>query len=146
MSKRVRLQFHGANPEIDELHAGMTSEKRSELLAHNDREPWGIISVSSGFSDRTREGSFLDQHLGVASSSPLDGFDSLPVPESDWAVFPSRGRYPDALQETWAAIYAKWLGGSGYNLTGGPEMLWNESDDTARDDFLSEIWIPVRKM
>ncbi|HBD63611.1 MAG TPA: AraC family transcriptional regulator, partial [Clostridiales bacterium] len=32
-----------------------------------------------------------------------------------------------------------------YQLTGGPEILWNESPDTTKIDYKSEIWIPVSK-
>ena len=64
---------------------------------------------------------------------------------SDWAVFASCGCYPDALQETWARIYSEWLGSSCYELTGGPEILWNESEDVHSPFFRSEIWIPVRR-
>lgn len=143
--KRITLQFTGENHQIDSLNALLTEDARGRLLACNDELPKGIVSVSADFSDRTREGSHLDQYLGVASSiGSVSGFDSLSVPESDWAVFPSCGSYPEALQNTWAAIYSEWLGSSGYELTGGPEILWNESDDTSLADFRSEIWIPVR--
>ena len=144
--KSITLQFSGENHQIDSLYELMTEERKACLLAMNDTEPKGIISVSADFSDRTREGSTLDQYLGIASSSgTAEGFDVLHVPASDWAVFTACGRYPEALQNTWASIYAEWLSGSGYELTGGAEILWNESDDTSRDDFRSEIWIPVRR-
>lgn len=143
--KRITLQFTGENHQIDSLYALLTEESRGRLLAYNDELPNGIVSVSADFSDRTREGSYLDQYLGVASSlGSAPGFDSLPVSESDWAVFSSCGSYPEALQNTWAAIYSEWLGSSEYELTGGPEILWNESDDTSLADFRSEIWISVR--
>ena len=145
-SKRITLQFHGENRQLDSLYALMTDENRKKLMSFNDCEPYGIVSVSADFSDRTREGSSLTQYLGTASSRPsADGFDVLSVPESEWAVFTSFGSYPEALQSTWAEIYASWLASSDYELTGGPEMLWNESDDTSRRDFKSEIWIPVKK-
>ena len=144
--KMITLQFSGENHQMDSLYDLMTDERKACLLAMNDTEPKGIISVSADFTDRTREGSTLKQYLGIASSSgTADGFDVLRVPASDWAVFTACGEYPEALQNTWASIYSEWLRGSGYELTGGAEMLWNESDDTSRDDFRSEIWIPVRR-
>ena len=143
--KRITLQFEGVNHQIDSLNALLTEEIRKQLVPYNDKEPKGIISVSADFSDRTKEGSYINQYLGVASSrSSASGFDILEVPESDWAVFSSCGPYPEALQKTWAAIYSEWLGSSCYELTGGPEILWNKSDDASKEDFLSEIWIPVR--
>lgn len=144
--KRITLQFSGENHQIDSLYAQMNEENRKKLLLVNDVQPEGIISVSSDFSDRTKEGSELDQWLGVASSSSaLEGFEALEVPSSDWAVFTSCGPFPQALQETWAEIYFCWLASSGYTLTGGPEILRNIDVDTSKPDFSSEIWISVRK-
>ncbi|MDF2536247.1 MAG: transcriptional regulator, AraC family, partial [Bacillales bacterium] len=60
-----------------------------------------------------------------------------------WAVFTVIGPFPQELQKTWASIYGEWLPTSGYELTGGPEMVWNESPDTSKPDYKSEIWIPV---
>jgi AraC family transcriptional regulator len=67
------------------------------------------------------------------------------VAASTWAVFTARGKFPDALQNVWARIYAEWFATSGYEISEGPEMLWNESKDTAVPNFHSEIWIPVVK-
>jgi AraC family transcriptional regulator len=67
------------------------------------------------------------------------------VAASAWAVFTATGAFPGALQQTWAKIYAEWFPTSGYELTGGPEMLWNEGPDTTKADYRSEIWIPVAR-
>ena len=125
--KRITLQFHGENHQIDSLYEQMNENVRRRLLEINDTYPAGIVSISANFSDRTREGSILDQYLGVLSTKPRKDFESLFVAPADWADFTSCGHYPDALQETWALIYSKWLSNSCYELTGGPEILWNES-------------------
>ena len=145
LKKRITLQFTGENHQIDSLYEKLTDKVEEELLSLNDTDPEGIISVSANFADRTKEGSFLDQYLAVASTSNnATDFDILSVPSSDWAVFTTEGSYPEALQNTWAEIYSKWLPSSGYELTGGPEILVNISKDTSRKDFKSEIWIPVK--
>lgn len=145
--KRITLQFKGENHQIDSLYERLTEDKKEKLMKVNDTEPKGLISVSTDFSERTKEGSFLDQYLAVASTHDEadDEFDVLLVPSSDWAVFPSSGSYPEALQNTWAEIYSEWLGSSDYELREGPEMLRNISKDTKDKDFKSEIWIPVKK-
>lgn len=145
--RTITLQFHGENHQIDPLYEKLTEEARAVLLAINDQEPKGIVSVSCDFADRTREGSTLEQWLAVVSGSgEASPFDALAIPSSDWAVFSVCGRFPDALQEAWAAAYGQWLATSGYALTGGPEILWSESGDTCGDDLHSEIWIPVRHL
>lgn len=142
-SKRISLQFEGENHQLDELVGKMTPAVAAHLKSINDRSPNGILNVSADFEDRTREGSMLDQYLGVASIRPQEGFACLEVPSLQWAVFTAIGPYPEALQQTWADIYGKWLTECGFSLTGGPEILRNLSTDCSAADFHSEIWIPV---
>lgn len=145
--ERITLQFKGVNSQMDSLVQKLTPEVITELKNLCDIEPSGILNVSANFVDRTIEGSALDQYIGVATSKNItDTYDVLPVIESTWAVFHVVGVFPDALQETWARIYAEWLPSSGYQLTGGPELLWNESPDTSKPDYRSAIWIPVCKI
>ena len=144
--KRIRLQFEGENHQIDSLLEKITDKVKEELLSINDTDPKGLLNVSAAFSNRTKEGSTLDHYIGVAAEKDgYEGFDSLSVAESDWAIFTAEGKYPEALQNTWASIYSEWLPFSGYTLTGGPEILWNEDEDRTKENFRSEIWIPVRK-
>lgn len=87
----------------------------------------------------------LDQYIGIATTNKIEGnFDVLSVEPSLWAVFSVCGKYPEALQKTWAEIYSDWLLKSDYILTGGTEILWNEGPDMSKEDYHSEIWIPVK--
>ena len=79
-SKRISLQFEGENHQLDELVGKMTPAVATHLKSINDRSPEGILNVSADFEDRTREGSMLDQYLGIASSRPQEGFACLEVP------------------------------------------------------------------
>ena len=144
--KRVAMQFNGVNPQITELAQRLTPEIIAELKELCDTEPSGILSVSANFSDRMMENSQLDQYIGVATLKVVPGhYDVLHVEASAWAVFKVTGPFPAAVQETWAKIYAEWFPASGYELTGGPELLWNEGPNTTKPDYHSEIWIPVKK-
>lgn len=145
--KRITMQFLGVNPQMDELTQKLTTDVIAELKGMSNVEPMGILSVSANFSDRITEGSELDQYIGVATTlSAPGGYDVLNVGASTWAVFSTVGAFPDAVQETWAKIYAQWFPSSGYELTGGPEILWNESPDTSKPDYKSEIWIPIQQI
>lgn len=145
-TKKITLQFNGVNPQMNSLVENLTPEIIGELKNLCDIEPMGMLNVSANFADHTTEGSELDQYLGVATTKPApDRYSTLNVDASTWAVFTVVGAFPQALQETWGKIYAEWFPTSGYELTGGPEMLWNESPDTTKPDYKSEIWIPVRK-
>ncbi len=145
--KRITMQFKGINTQMDSLVQKLTPQVIDELKGFCDVEPKGILSVSANFDERTTEGSQLDQYVGVATSrAASNGYDILHVAASTWAVFKVVGTFPDAIQDTWSQIFAEWFPASGYELTGGPELLWNETPDTSSPDYKSEIWIPVHKI
>src|SRR5699024_9433441 len=146
LKKRITLVFEGVNHQMDSVLQVLTAENIKELKNLCDIEPKGILSVSTNFSERTVEGSELDQYIGVATTKQVSAqWDVLEVDSANWAVFTVVGEFPKAIQDTWARIYAEWFPTSGYELTGGPEILWNESPDTSKPNYKSEIWIPVSK-
>lgn len=146
LKKRIALQYEGVNAEIAEMWASLTEADIVELKKLSDEEPRGFISATLNFTGGRAEGSAADHYIGVATNQSHDGkWQELDVPASTWAVFTSIGKFPETLQNTWARIYGEWFAMSGYELSQGPEMLWNENKDTSLPDFHSEIWIPVTK-
>ena len=146
LKKRVTLQYEGVNPEIAAMWASLTPDDIAALKAISSVEPRGLISASANFTEGRAEGTQLDQMIGAATNQPhSDKWETLTVPASTWAVFTVRGKFPDALQNVWGRIYAEWFPMSGYEISEGPEILWNESKDTTLPDYHSEIWIPVVK-
>lgn len=145
LHKRVPIQFHGVNPHIAEMAQQLTSEKIAELKGLSNIEPTGIVNASINFSDgRMEEQGELDHYLGVATTQPgPDGYASLEVAASTWAVFTAVGPFPETLQNVWGRIYSEWFPSAHYELAEGPELLWNESPDTSLSNYRSEIWIPV---
>jgi len=145
--KRVPIIFNGVNPEIAKMTELLTPEVIKKLKALSNVEPTGIISASANFSEgRMEEKGELDHYIGVATSSDETAeFDVSQVEDSTWAVFESIGPYPETLQNVWGRIYSEWFPASGYEAVPGPEILWNESQDTKDSNYRSEIWIPVRK-
>ncbi len=146
IKKRITMIFAGVNPQMDSMWQSLTMEDIIELKALCNTEPAGILCASANFEERVVEGTELDQYIGVATTKIAPKrFSTLPVEASIWAVFTAEGEFPKALQDTWAKIYSEWFPTSGYELTGGPEILWNESKDTSSPNYKSEIWIPVVK-
>lgn len=145
--KRVPIIFEGVNPEIAKMTELLTPEVTKRLKAISDVEPTGIISASTNFPEgRMEEKGELDHYLGVATSSnETEEFDVLKIDASTWAVFESIGPFPETLQNVWGRIYSEWFPASGYEAALGPEILWNESQNTENPKFRSEIWIPVKK-
>ncbi|GGA24438.1 AraC family transcriptional regulator [Paenibacillus physcomitrellae] len=147
LKKRVRIQFEGVNPEIASMWESLDEAKIKRLKELSGREPYGLISASTNFSEgRMEEQGELDHFIGAATTKACpEDMDCLEVNAGTWAVFTAVGPFPQALQEVWGQIYAEWFPSSGYEAAEGPEILWNESSDVSSPHFKSEIWMPVRR-
>ncbi|MTI55824.1 AraC family transcriptional regulator [Geosporobacter ferrireducens] len=146
IKKQITLIYEGVNSQMDDMWASLTEKDFVELKQLSNVEPTGILCVSANFTEGRAEGTLLDQYIGVATSKPVsERWKVLPVDAGTWAVFTAIGEFPKALQDVWARIYSEWFPTSGYELTGGPEILWNEGKDTSLPNYKSEIWIPVIK-
>jgi AraC family transcriptional regulator len=146
LKRRVALQYNGVNPGIQAMWESLTPDDITELKQLSSAEPKGLLSASLNFSDGRSEGGELDHYIGVATvEAPSGKWQALPVASSTWAVFTAIGTFPEALQNVWGRIYSEWFAMSGYELSEGPEILWNESKDTTLPNYRSEIWIPVIK-
>ncbi|OCT13355.1 AraC family transcriptional regulator [Paenibacillus pectinilyticus] len=147
IKKRVPIVFQGVNPEIASMFEGLTPEMIHKIKGFSNTQPSGLISASANFSEgRMEEKGELDHYIGAATTDEArDGFAQLEVPASTWAVFTAVGPFPSALQEIWGRIYSEWFPSSEYELSEGPEMLWNEHKDVTSPQFKSEIWIPIKK-
>ncbi len=147
LKKRVPIIFNGVNPEIAAMWESLDEKMILRLKSVSDTEPFGLISASANFSEgRMEEKGELDHYIGAATAKECpEGMASLEVPACSWAVFEAVGPFPETLQNVWGRIYSEWFPSSSYQQIDGPEILWNESKDTASPTFRSEIWIPVMK-
>ncbi|MFM9277876.1 AraC family transcriptional regulator [Paenibacillus jiagnxiensis] len=146
IKKQITLIYEGVNPQIDEMWASLTEDDYTELKGLSNVEPQGILCASANFTEGRAEGTMLDQYIGVATTQAVpERWETLQVVAGTWAVFTAIGPFPQALQDVWARIYAEWFPTSGYETSGGPEILWNESKDTSSPNYKSEIWVPVTK-
>lgn len=72
-----------------------------------------------------------------------EGWGEYSVPAADYAVFEAVGPMPDAIQEVWKSIYSEWFPSTGYKQASGLELEVYPEAGPDREDFRSEIWIPV---
>lgn len=147
LKKRVPIVFHGVNQEIASMWESLNEELINKLKSLSNVVPLGLLSASTNFSEgRMEEKGELDHYIGVATTSECPAnLSQLEVPALSWAVFEAVGPFPATLQEVWGRIYSEWFPSSNYELTNGPELLWNEHKDVSSPAFKSEIWIPVIK-
>ncbi len=74
-----------------------------------------------------------------------EGFELVTVPAGTWAVFKCVGPMPESIQETWKRVYSEWLPQAEYELVPGIDMEVYTEGDIHSPDYVSEVWIPVKK-
>jgi AraC family transcriptional regulator len=75
-----------------------------------------------------------------------DSYEVWQVPKYTWAVFKCIGAIPQAREEMWKRIYSEWLPQAKYEIlpTVGSHII-PPKGDTSSPDYMSEIWLPVKK-
>ena len=74
------------------------------------------------------------------------GFTKRAVPPCTWAKFRAVGAIPETLQRLNRRVYAEWLPDHPeYELAGGMNIEVYTQGDMQSPDYVSEIWVPVRK-
>ncbi|MGC5078404.1 AraC family transcriptional regulator [Agrococcus sp. DT81.2] len=143
---RVPLMHEGVNPHIQRHIAEIPVEEHARLKALGNAEPAGILAVTAGLEPDAPEGSELTYLHGVAvtADTPVpDDLDAIRVEAGAWAVFSSRGPFPDALQRLWAATAAEWFPSNPWRLRPGPTILrYLELTESYAD---CELWMPVER-
>jgi AraC family transcriptional regulator len=74
-----------------------------------------------------------------------EGFITIEIPSYTWAIFKCVGAMPDAIQKMWDRIYSEWLPQATYELIPGYDIEFYTDGDTNSEDYISEIWIPVKE-
>lgn len=80
-----------------------------------------------------------------------EGFVIRTIPAFTWAVFPSKGSMPQALQKINEMIYTEWLPAArDYEFAAGYCVEYYDDpakypNGTADENYYCEIWIPVKK-
>jgi AraC family transcriptional regulator len=81
------------------------------------------------------------------NSEVPEGFVSLKIPSSTWAIFPIEEL--DVIETgtqtaiMWRRIFTEWFATSGYELANVPELELHYNKGNGK--FLTEIWIPVKR-
>lgn len=123
---QVPLIHEGVNPHIQRHIASIAPEEHVRLKALSDAEPSGILAVTADLEPDAPEGSEVTYLHGVAAApetSVPDDLDVIRVEAGTWAVFSSRGAFPDALQQLWAATATEWFPSNPWRLLTGPTIL-----------------------
>ncbi|UUZ89899.1 GyrI-like domain-containing protein [Paenibacillus sp. P25] len=89
----------------------------------------------------------LTYMIGVRSGAEVQeaGYVQAVIPAATWAVFPSVGPMPGAIQKVWERIFQEWFPATGYEHAEGPELEVYPAGDAWSEDYRCEVWIPIVK-
>ncbi|MCM3032654.1 MULTISPECIES: AraC family transcriptional regulator [unclassified Niallia] len=111
------------------------------LAEWNDGCVKGILGICAEITSSTKD---MDYWIAVATTKDkAEGFETITIPQSKWAVFEVHGPMPHSMQNTWKQIYAEWFPKSGYIQTNSPQLEVYGEGKPDSEDYYSEIWIPV---
>ena len=74
------------------------------------------------------------------------GMQVFDIPAAEWARFRCVGPLPGSLQTINTKIFKEWLPGNpDFEIAMGINIEWYSEGDMDGQDYLSEIWIPVKR-
>lgn len=122
----------------NDVYQDGTSEKIMALAKKAEAEWYGVCC-----NFRTDD---FDYMVAVESDNRElpEGLVELIIPELTWVKFECRGKLPEAQQNVWKRIFTEWFPNSGYEHADGPEIEWYSNEDMESDNYLSEIWVPIK--
>lgn len=110
-----------------------------DIFKLSDGRLWGVMGALANYTQDT-----VDYYIVATSDEAVpDDMVELYVEEGLWVIFPCHGR--KNIQPVWKRIYGEWFPGSGYEHSGGVEVEWYSDGDLDADDYLTEIWIPIKE-
>jgi len=98
--------------------------------------------------DIGEDGFFNYMVAGEYRGGPVpEGMTVYEFPELEWAKFRCVGPLPGALQAVNTKIFSEWLPENGeYEIAIGANIEWYSPEGSTSDtDYVSEVWIPVKR-
>ncbi|EKF51198.1 AraC family transcriptional regulator [Lactococcus garvieae] len=141
VQKRVKQQYEGVNQEILDFTHTITEEQRKKMRALGDLFPKMPLNISYE-ADETH----LTHMIGFASTQDniFEDLVQIEVPENLWAIFSSKGVFPNDFQATWKEIFSQWIPSSDYELVDLPQISFTDWLSEGEEKY-SEIWLPLKK-
>lgn len=145
---RVPLIHEGENPHIREHIESLPADEHARLKSLSDAEPTGLLQVTADVDPDYREGTELTYLHGVAVGTPdsaPEDLDVIDVEAGTWAVFTTAGRFPEALQTTWAATATEWFPSNPWQLRPGPSIVAIIDRAADLSTATTELWLPIER-
>lgn len=130
--------------EVINFSKSLDPADKNALMAINNTEPAGQLSVFSETEDSTWEKMQLDYWYAVATTQTIDDprFEQLTIPLGTWVVFETEGFYAETVHQMWEDAATEWFPAHPYRWAPGPQILrvdHEQNDATA----YAELWLPI---
>ena len=110
------------------------------------KEICGCFGVCIEESAKEKTFTYMIADLYDGKQEIRDEFTLYEIPKGEWAIFTAKGPLPKSLQDVNTKIWSEWVPNSReYEVSGGYNIEMYTEGDTKAADYISEIWVPVRK-
>lgn len=147
VTQLLSIQEQGDDYAMQVLAESITENQKEEMYELTNLYPMQEIHAKYTFTDSQMKKTDKQTHMiGVPTTkkNPFDDLEQVVIPNHTWAIFPSEGPYPDALQATREKIYSEWRLSAHYEMVSDLELSFTEFDE-GLEDYYSEIWVAVRE-
>jgi len=106
------------------------------------RAPLWQVGVS-----RVLEDGNFEMSIGAeALEGEYPGLNLFEIPKGTWAMFSGKGKVYEGFDALFTRIFTEWLPSSGYEQSMDYTVEIYPPGDSQSDDYMFEIWIPVKKV
>ena len=110
-----------------------------------DKKVCGMMGICLQSKNTTRTWSYgIGCEEKFVREIPKD-FEILEIPSYTWAIFTCVGPMPNGIQNMWERVYSEWLPQADYELISDYDIEYYTEGDNTKEDYVSEIWIPVKE-
>ncbi|MFD1031544.1 AraC family transcriptional regulator [Metaplanococcus flavidus] len=127
---------------IPQMWMEVNQDGTSDAIAQlSNGEINGLLGICTNYQN----GATMDYWIAAESNQPVpEGFLEMEVPASKWGIFEVHGAMPEAMPKVWKQIFSEWFPSNHYENAGTAEMEVYPAGDAYSDDYVSEIWIPLK--
>lgn len=115
-----------------------------KLCGFSEGKP--LLGICMEFSPEQEEFTYMIAVESKRGTEDLpEGWTVKEIPAAAWAVFPSVGKMPEAIQKVWERIFSEWFPATGYEHADAPELEVYPQEGMNDPDYRCEVWIPIVK-
>lgn len=116
------------------------SGKLNEIVSLMDENSNGVLGVSVCLDDMNN----WEYYIAVETKKEAKvGMDEYIIKPCTWAVFPGKGKMPEAIQDIEKRAITEWLPSSSYEYAPQADIEVYLNQDPVNSEF--EVWVPIKE-